>query len=84
MPPGPPSDHSDSDSDSEPRKLPKIPPHSSKQPSAVSNATKSTLMCYHFDLKLKPELVPQWNRDPDVLARWISKINCLANNSPDI
>jgi hypothetical protein len=32
---------------------------------------------YHFDLKLKPESVPQWNGNPDVLARWISKVNCL-------
>ena len=35
-------------------------------------------------MKLKPESVPQWDRNPDVLARWISKINRLANNSPDI
>ena len=28
--------------------------------------------------------MPQWNGNPDVLARWISKINRLANNSLDI
>jgi hypothetical protein len=39
---------------------------------------------YHFNLKLKPELVPQWNRNLDILARWINKVNCLTNNSSDI
>jgi hypothetical protein len=29
-------------------------------------------------------LVPQWDRNPNNLARWISKINLLANNSPEI
>ena len=28
--------------------------------------------------------MPQWNGNPDILGRWISKINRLANNSPDI
>ena len=28
--------------------------------------------------------MPQWNGNPDVLARWISKINHLANNSQDV
>lgn len=39
---------------------------------------------YHFNLKLKQELVPQWDGSPDVLARWISKINHLTNNSLEI
>jgi hypothetical protein len=51
-PPGPPSDSSELDSDSEPRKLPTIPPCYSKQPFAVSDATKSKLKPYHFDLVL--------------------------------
>ena len=29
-------------------------------------------------------MVPQWDGNPDILARWISKINCLANNLPEI
>jgi hypothetical protein len=29
-------------------------------------------------------LVPQWDGNPDILARWISKINCLVNNLPEI
>ena len=28
--------------------------------------------------------MPQWNGNPDILGRWISKINRLADNSPDI
>jgi hypothetical protein len=39
---------------------------------------------YHFNVKLKLESVPQWDGNPDILARWISKINCLTNNSPEI
>src|SRR6202050_1274683 len=83
-PPGPPSDSSDSDTDSEPRKLPKIPPHSSKRPSTVVSDTEIKMKHYHFNLKLKPESGPQWDGNPDVLARWIKKINHLADNSPDI
>jgi hypothetical protein len=29
-------------------------------------------------------LVPQWDRNPDILATWIGKINHLANNLPEI
>ena len=83
-PPGPPSDSSDSDTDSESRRPPKIPPRSSKRPSVVVEDVELKPKRYHFDLKLKPESVPQWNGNPDVLARWISKVNRLANNSPDI
>src|SRR6202042_3424615 len=79
-PPGPPSDSSDSDTDSKSRRPPKIPPRSSKQPSVVAEDVELKLKRYHFDLKLKPESVPQWNGNPDVLARWISKVNRLANN----
>ena len=57
MPPGPPSDSSELDTDSEPRKLPKVPPCSSKQPSAVSDTTEIKPKHYHFDLKLTPESV---------------------------
>ena len=75
----PPSDDSSFDSESEPVKLP-IPPQSDKQPATVTSTTDPKPKCYHFDLKLKPELVLQWDENPDILARWISKINCLANN----
>src|SRR6267154_6892208 len=81
---GPPDDSSDSDEDSKPNRPPKIPPRSSKRLTAETLSTESKNRNYHFDLKLKPELVPQWDGNPDVIARWISKINHLANNSPDI
>jgi len=84
MPPGPPSDSSESDLDSEPRKPPKIPPCSSKQPSIEISTTKPKLKNYYFNLKLKPKSVPQWNGNLDILARWNSKINRLANNFPDV
>ena len=83
QPPRPPSHNSDSDSDSEPAEPP-IPPHSSKQPAAVTSVPDSKPKHYHFNLKLKPESVPQWDGNPDTLARWISKINRLVNNSPEI
>jgi hypothetical protein len=82
-PPGPPSDNSSSDSESEPAKLP-IPPRSAKQPNTVASTTDPKPKHYNFDLKLKPELVLQWDGNPDILARWISKINRLADNSLEI
>jgi hypothetical protein len=83
-PPGPPDDSSESNDDSEPRKARKIIPHSNRPPPTESLTIELKPKSYHFDLKLKPELVPQWNGNPDVLARWISKINRLANNSQDV
>ena len=83
-PSGPLNDSSDSDEDSKSNKPPKIPPHSSKQPTTETLSTESKNRNYHFDLKLKPESVPQWDGNLDVLARWIRKINHLTNNYPDI
>jgi hypothetical protein len=82
-PPGPPSNDSSSESESEPIKPP-IPPRSDKRPAAVATTTDIKPNRYHFDLKLKPESVPQWDGNPDNLARWMSKINRLVNNSPEI
>jgi hypothetical protein len=84
QPPGTPSNSFNLDTDSKPRKPPKIPSHSNKQPSVVAEDIELKPKHYHFNSKLKPESVPQWNRNPDILARWISKVNRLANNSPDI
>ena len=64
--------------------IPKIPPRSSKRPSTIVGDTEIKTKHYHFDLKLKPESVPQWDGNPDILARWINKINRLTDNSPDI
>lgn len=37
-----------------------------------------------FDFKLKPDVVPKWDGDPDTLALWIIKINNLLERSPRI
>jgi hypothetical protein len=60
QPPRPPSDDFDSDSDSEPVKPP-ILPHLTKWPATVTSVPDSKPKHYHFDLKLKPESVPQWD-----------------------
>jgi len=39
---------------------------------------------YHFDLKLKPETVPQWDGNANTLARWLNKINHLADGSVNV
>ena len=50
-PPGPPSDDSSSESESEPIKPP-IPRQSDKRPTAVATTTDLKPKYYHFDLKL--------------------------------
>lgn len=37
-----------------------------------------------FDNKLKPEIIPRWDGDPDTIAKWINKVNNLAERSPKI
>ena len=39
---------------------------------------------YHFDMKLKTEMVPTWDGNENTLARWLEKVGQLANTSPDI
>jgi hypothetical protein len=46
--------------------------------------TEPAAQSYHFDLKLKHETVPQWDGNADTLARWLNKINCLANGSANV
>lgn len=38
----------------------------------------------HFDLKLKPDQIPEWNGDPDTLALWVLKVNALSKRSVTI
>lgn len=33
----------------------------------------------HFNIKLKPENVPEWDGNPDMLGRWLNKLNALSN-----
>ncbi|KIM77091.1 hypothetical protein PILCRDRAFT_91284 [Piloderma croceum F 1598] len=65
---------------------PKLPPQSSKRPLPVLKKSKEDLTpkCYHFNMKLKPEIVPTWDRNENTLAWWIEKVGQLANTSPDI
>ena len=35
----------------------------------------------YFDNKLHPDLVPEWDGNPDTLAQWILKVNHLAQPS---
>lgn len=30
---------------------------------------------YHFERKLKPEIVPTWDGDPDTLEGWLLEVN---------
>ena len=83
-PGGPPSDGSSSDSESEPNRPPKIPPRSDKRPLTKSNSAEPAVKSYHFNLKLKPETVPQWDGNADTLARWLNKINHLADGSTHV
>ncbi|CDO77173.1 hypothetical protein BN946_scf184675.g5 [Trametes cinnabarina] len=38
----------------------------------------------HFDFKLKMEIVPTWDGNPDTLARWILRVNSIAKKSVTI
>ena len=38
----------------------------------------------YFDNKLHPELVPEWDGDPDTLSQWMLKVNHLAQRSATV
>lgn len=38
----------------------------------------------HFDLKLKTEVIPEWDGDPDTLTLWILKVNALSKRSKTV
>jgi hypothetical protein len=81
---GPPNDSSSSDSDSSdndhkdpPKRSKPTEPPAQPKPSITSNPIREP----HFDLKLKPESVPQWDGNINTLARWISKVNRISEAS---
>lgn len=84
--PNSPSDSSDSDdSGSErgggpPKPSPKTPKDFSTAPVGSQNRSDT----YRFDMKLKPETIPIWDGNEDMLARWLEKVGQLANISPSI
>jgi len=83
-PGGPPDDGSNSDDEPKPSQSPKIPSKYDKQPLSNLNLAEPAAKSYHFDLKLKPEMVPQWDGNADTLARWLNKINRLADGSTNV
>jgi hypothetical protein len=81
---GPPSDSSDSDSEPSDSER-KVPPKRIKDNAPRIDHTApgfvQTNRVPHFDLKLKPESVPQWDGNINTLARWISKVNRISEAS---
>ena len=65
---------------------PKPPPKSSKRLIAppIKPKTELEAKSYHFNLKLKTDMVPLWDGDENTLARWIAKVGWLADTSLDI
>ena len=78
---GPPEDSSDSDEGSRPSTP--SPPFS-KKPLSIPTISKINSGTYHFDMKMKPEIIPTWNENEDTLARWMEKVEQLANISPNV
>ena len=81
----PPDDPDSSDSDSSLPPPPRSKKTSSKTPDpersrSLSKAPQSMKEAY-FDLRLKPDSIPEWNGNPDSLAQWVIKLNSLAKRS---
>jgi hypothetical protein len=81
----PPSNHSDSD-ESRDDKPPRIPLQSAKRPSSnpIKLKEEAPTEVYHFDMKLKPEMVPTWDGNEDTLARLVEKVGQIADTSPKL
>ena len=82
----PPSDSSESDKSGGDNKPPKIALQSSKRPpgNPIKSREEGTTKAYHFDMKLKLEMVPTWDGNENTLTRWVEKVRQLADTSPDI
>ena len=86
------SDSDDSDDGSEENNKPPKPFQPSLEPSSLpfkgSSKTpvvsKGSPESYHFNMKLKPETIPTWDGNEDTLARWMEKVEQMANISPNI
>lgn len=39
---------------------------------------------FHFNQKLKPDIVPSWDGNPDTLDTWLQEINDLADRGPTV
>lgn len=38
----------------------------------------------HFDMRLKPDIVPTWDGDEDTVSKWIIMVNELSQRSPSV
>ena len=65
---------------------PKPPPKSSKRPIAppIKSKTELEAKSYHFDLKLKTDIIPLWDGKENTLTWWIKKVGQLVDTSLDI
>src|ERR1700761_2579278 len=61
-----------------------IAPNSDYEPLGSSPSGRNTWLSRqaHFDLKLKQEMIPDWDGNEDTLLHWIHKVNSLASRSP--
>ena len=59
-------------------------PNSDYEPLGSSPSGRNTWLSKqaHFDLKLKQEMIPDWDGNEDTLLHWIHKVNSLASRSP--
>jgi hypothetical protein len=62
---------------STPSSAPPRTPHNSPSGSQISPRN----LAPHFDTKLKPDIVPEWDGDEDTLLTWLHKVNTLAERS---
>ena len=58
-------------------------PNSDYEPLGSSPSGRNTWLTKqaHFDLKLKQEMIPDWDGDEDTLLHWIHKVNNLVSRS---
>ena len=90
-PHGDPGDSSDPDSSDngkpsrEPDKTPKKdPPSAGKGKKDDPKANSSETLFLTFDHKLKVADLPEWNGNPDTLAKWIKRITQISEGSPAV
>lgn len=55
---------------------------SAPAPTTRISATSSLATTPHFDIKMKPELIEEWDGNEDLLVDWIESVNVLAQRSP--
>ncbi|TDL15376.1 hypothetical protein BD410DRAFT_808956 [Rickenella mellea] len=86
--PGDPDDSDSSDGDDDrrnrppPRNHPIGPPNLPGAPSRQPRSSRAEDPGeYYFEMKLKPESVPQWNGNPETLGSWIIKLQTLAHRN---